>query len=200
MQYPWTFTQSNPRLISRALSSVLTELPFDPEDGPSSHGKQRYPQRFDTDLGREYVLPFIDVTAYNEGQFTLAEKATLMEFISQSTLNLLADLKIQSDDLVHLLNTLIVRKDVTILQRLSGMTDSNHQDRFNHLLSVVEVHQSNIAAVEDLLKSHEDINMWRITFLNTPMFEVLSAFHKTLSSLSESSATLWREFYWILNL
>lgn len=123
-----------------------------------------------------------------------------MAFITSTIQNLFSELKIESDDLVYVLHTLIVKDEVTTLQRLSMMTDQDKQARFADLLTVIEVHQSNIAAVQDLLKSYQAIDVWRTLLQETEMINELVALYDTVSSISNSSSMLWRKFYLILNM
>ncbi len=178
----------------------MTPLPFTSSDEPDFWNEPGNPQRFRIDIGRNYVLPFIVSTIYDANRFTLEEKATIMAFITSTIQNLFSELKIESDDLVYVLHTLIVKDEVTTLQRLSMMTDQDKQARFADLLTVIEVHQSNIAAVQDLLKSYQAIDVWRTLLQETEMINELVALYDTVSSISNSSSMLWRKFYLILNM
>ncbi|CAH0714627.1 unnamed protein product, partial [Brenthis ino] len=197
-QYSSNRARSGPISITEALSTIVAYLPFNSFVGPNSHGEN--PRSSNAGVGRNYVLPFINSVNYDTRRFTLEEKATLMVFITHGIQNLLTELKIQSDDLAYLLRTLIVKDEVTILQRLSGLIDHNHQDRFVDLFNVVKVHQSNIAAVQNLLNSYQTMNAWRSALQRNQMSEVLTGLHDNVSSISESSATLWREYDWIWSM
>lgn len=200
MQHQWIEKQLNPTSIIQALPSKVTSLPFNPIDGSDFGNEQDNSQRFDINIGSNYVLPFIDSIIGDTNRFNSEEKATIMAFITSSIQNLLSELKIQSDDLVHLLDTLIVKDEVTTLQRLSMMTDNRKQARFVDLLTVIKVHQSNIAAVQDVLKSYQTIDVWRTSLQRNEMTYELVALYYTVSSISNANNLLWREFYLILNM